>query len=79
MDDSTHSVYQAGVGWYLFDGKEGDGGHCTGRILGRVDGGTSACLNLDTTYDGRRIRCLCNPLIGMPVGGRNPCDFLATK
>ncbi|KAF4980010.1 hypothetical protein FZEAL_3872 [Fusarium zealandicum] len=76
MDDSSHSVYQAGTGWYLFAGKTEDGGRCEGESLGQVTGDTSACLDLDNTVQGKRIRCLCNPLIGSRVNGLNSCQFV---
>ncbi|CAG1982744.1 unnamed protein product [Fusarium graminearum] len=75
MDDSSHSVYQAGTGWYLFDGKTGNGGRCEGEILGTVISGTSNCLDLDNTFPGKRIRCLCNPLIGANKNGINSCQY----
>ncbi|KAJ5539450.1 small secreted protein [Penicillium frequentans] len=77
MDDSTHSVYQAGTAWYLFDGKASDGGRCTGNFLGQVNADTPACLLVDRTSTGQRIRCLCNPLIGIGAGGKNSCDYVS--
>ncbi|KAK0638939.1 small secreted protein [Cercophora newfieldiana] len=76
MDDSTGSVYQAGTYWYLFDGKTGNGGRCTGKLLGKVIDKTSPCLSLDGTFPGSRIRCLCNPNIGVSSGG-NSCDYVS--
>jgi len=75
MDDTTHSVYQAGTYWYLFEGKTGNGGRCTGKLLGKVTNDKSPCLNLDNTFPGHRIRCLCNPNIGVFSGG-NSCDYV---
>ncbi|GKU21477.1 unnamed protein product [Fusarium langsethiae] len=71
MDDSSHSVYQAGTPWYLFEGKSGNGGRCEGKLLGTVINETPACLDLDNTFPGKRIRCLCNPIIG-----QNSCDWV---
>ncbi|KAL2681126.1 hypothetical protein Neosp_008730 [[Neocosmospora] mangrovei] len=76
MDDTTHSVYQAGTSWYLFDGKTGNGGRCEGEFLGQVSGDTSPCLDLDNTVAGKRIRCLCNPLIGANTNGINSCQYV---
>lgn len=76
MDDTSHSVYQAGTLWYLFDGKTGDGGACSGEYLGQVTGDTSPCLDLDNTVGGKRIRCLCNPLIGANSEGINSCQYV---
>lgn len=79
MDDSSHSVYQAGTNWYLFSGKTRDGGACEGKLLAQVSSDTPACLNLDTAVNGYRIRCLCNPLIGVGSNGMNSCQYLATE
>lgn len=79
MDDSSHSVYQAGTPWYVFDGKTGDGGACTGTYLGKVTSDTPACLNLDRDAGGPRIKCLCNPLIGANTNGINSCQYISKR
>lgn len=76
MDDSPHSVYQAGTNWYLFSGKASAGGPCEGKILGQVTADTVPCIDLDNSFEGQRIRCLCNPLIGANGGS---CAYLATE
>ncbi|CAJ2505581.1 Uu.00g129750.m01.CDS01 [Anthostomella pinea] len=79
MDDTTHSVYQAGTSWYFFSGKSENGGYCEGKFLGKTKSDTPACLDLDNTVAGERIRCMCNPLIGLGNGGMNSCDDFATE
>ena len=59
MDDSTHSVYlaiQEGKRWYAWSEKTGNGGGCSGEMLGSwYEGG--GCHNLDSSY-GRRVKCV---------------------
>ncbi|KPM35824.1 hypothetical protein AK830_g10755 [Neonectria ditissima] len=77
MDDSSHSVYQAGTYWYMFDGKDQDSGRCEGEFLGQLTADYPPCLDLDGTVKDKRIRCLCNPLIGVsPGGGINSCQYV---
>ena len=60
MDDNTHSVYLATETpwtiWYAYSDKTGNGGHCTGALLGNFEGG-GGCHNLDSSLSSR-IRCM---------------------
>ncbi|KAE9571229.1 hypothetical protein CGCF415_v013036 [Colletotrichum fructicola] len=60
MDDTSHSVYFASGPWYFFDGKTGNGGGCTGNLLGRWNNDNDhPCVNLDgRDGDDRRIQCV---------------------
>lgn len=56
MDDTSHSVYLAapGFSWKGYSGKDKDGGHCTGNLLGDLP---DKCVNLDN-HSSERIRCV---------------------
>ncbi|KAK4198332.1 hypothetical protein QBC40DRAFT_266875 [Triangularia verruculosa] len=68
MDDTSNSVYIThgqrpdGVRrWFFaYDGKTGNGGSCTGNRLTTSSSSVapSGCVNLNTAYPGKRIRCL---------------------
>lgn len=63
MDDTSKSVYVThgarpdGVRrWFIaYSGKTSNGGSCNGDILGTSPEG---CVNLNTAFPGRRIKCL---------------------
>lgn len=65
MDDSSNSVYVTigdyeviggTVQLFAYDGKSGNGGHCTGAQLGEITS-SGFCVDLNTFYDSR-IKCL---------------------
>ncbi|KAK2004372.1 hypothetical protein LX36DRAFT_431525 [Colletotrichum falcatum] len=60
MDDTSHSVYFASGPWFYYSGKTGNGGSCTGDLLGSwANDEANPCVNLDSRgADGRRIRCV---------------------
>lgn len=68
MDDTTHSVYLVtgqnpdntprGV-WMAFEGKDHNGGSCTGQKYGNYDvNNRRNCINLDDGWNGQRVRCV---------------------
>ncbi|KAJ0163729.1 hypothetical protein CTA2_2503 [Colletotrichum tanaceti] len=60
MDDTSHSVYFASGPWFYYGGKTGNGGSCTGDLLGSwANDEKNPCVNLDRRGDdGRRIKCV---------------------
>ncbi|UPL02927.1 hypothetical protein LCI18_013861 [Fusarium solani-melongenae] len=60
MDDTSHSVYFASGPWFYYGGKTGNGGSCTGDLLGSWNNDENhPCVNLDRRGDdGRRIQCV---------------------
>jgi hypothetical protein len=60
MDDTSNSVYFASGPWYYYSGKSGNGGACTGDVLGSWNNDNShPCVNLNSrSGDSRRIRCV---------------------
>lgn len=60
MDDTSHCVYFAPGPWYYYGGKTGNGGACTGDLLGSWQNDHDhPCVYLDGRGDdGRRIQCV---------------------
>ena len=65
MDDTSHSVYLAAPAgtWHAYGGNTGNGGSCSGAILGAFK--HLACNNLDTTFSSR-IRCVSRLQVDVP-------------
>jgi hypothetical protein len=60
MDDTSNSVYFASGPWYFYGGKSGNGGVCTGDLIGSwANDNDHPCVNLNSRgSDGRRIKCV---------------------
>ncbi|KAF4465142.1 Small secreted [Fusarium albosuccineum] len=59
MDDTSNSVYFASGPWFFYGDKTGNGGSCTGELLGKWDDENNPCVNLNRRGDdGRRIKCV---------------------